>query len=238
MDTLHRFAGLVLLFALTVLVVSATAVTGPVQIIVHPGGGTVCLDTDCRMNQGTTDGTSSTVFENVEAGSYHMINVYGIEGYQPYLKQFFYDPSGAKVTRDIVLEPVKSAPVGTGAIQVFITPDGGQACVDKICEKSSGTSSGTWSVQFTVTANTYHTLTLTHEGYTPYTKQIRVLPGQTSTLNIELKPLPPGVPSGPAQTPVSAISQPPQPTTANLPGMLAFIAIGICGLALAGKKSR
>jgi hypothetical protein len=237
MGTINRLGRIALVFTLLSLVATAAAATGTIQVYVHPGSGTVCLDTVCKVNQGTIDGTGSTMFENIEADRYYMLNVYGVDGYQPYLKQVYLGKADTILTRDVQLEPVRLFAQGTGTVQIFITPDGGQACLDRQCDVSAGNSSGSWSVQFTdITANTYHTLTLTHTGYETYTKQVRVLPGQTSTLDLALKPLPAGSAPAAAPVPLPTSSNPP-PTKACLPGMLALAATGICGFAVAYGRS-
>jgi hypothetical protein len=237
MGTIHRFARIALFFGLLSLVAAAAATTGTIQVFVHPGSGTVCLDTVCKPGQGTIDGTGSTMFDGVEAGRYHMLNVYGTEGYEPYLKQIYLNPTGESLTRDIYLEKAPVSPAETGSIQVFITPDGGQACLDRQCDVSVGDSTGSWSVQFTeVTANTYHTLTLSHPGYDTYTTQVRLLPGQTSQMDITLQRLPPGV--IPVTTPLAPVTTPlPQPTKAGLPWIFALIATVISGFAWVSRKS-
>ena len=227
MASILRQGGIVLCCALVFLAATATAVTGTIQITVHPGGGTVCLGTDCKECPAGTDGSGSVAFDNVEAGSYHMLNIYNTDGYKPWLGQIYLDPSGAALSRDIVLEKLPSSSAGTGSVQVYVTPDGGRVCLNKMCEMSSGDGSGSWSVQFTdVAANTYHTLTISHEGYETYTTEVRLLPGQASTLSVTLQPLPPGsttVPT-PAPTPVPT----PSPTRSALPAGFALTAIGIC----------
>jgi hypothetical protein len=234
MGSMSLPGSIVVLFTLLSLIATATAATGTIHIYVHPGGGTVCLDTVCKPDQGTVSETGSTTFDNIEAGSYHMLNIYGTPGYQPYLKQIYLDAGGTPVTRDIVLEKVRQSAPETGSIRVFITPDGGKVCLDRMCEVSSGNRSGSWSVEFPdVTANTYHTLTVTNEGYGTYTSEIRLLPGQTSTMDIVQKPLPPGSTPLPTPTPVSTPA--PAPTRAALPGFLALFATGICGIILVLK---
>jgi hypothetical protein len=231
MGIFNRWGSIVLIIALLSLATTVTAATGTIQINVHPGGGTVCIDTTCKGNPGTADGTSSISFENVEAGSYHMVNVYGTPGYKAWLGQIFLDPSGTSLTRDIWLEPLPAQAPETGTVRIFITPDGGRVCLDRMCELSRGDGTGSWSVEFTdITANTNHTLTVANEGYNTFTFDVRLLPGQTDTLSVILKPLPPGNTTSP--TPIPLPTTEPQPTQAGLPGVIALLAIGICGVVL------
>jgi hypothetical protein len=226
-----RSGGILLIFAFLILVATASAASSMIQVNVHPGGGTVCLDTVCQVDQGTINEISSTKFENIETGRYYMLNIYGIKGYKPYLAQIYLDASGHSLARDIYLEPLPPSVSATATITVFITPNGGKVCLDdRQCEVSVGTPSGSWSVQYTgVTANTYHTITITNPGYQTSATQIHLLPGQVSTLDITLKPLP----QEPVSSPTPLSSAPThQPTTrADLSGLTPFIAIGIWGLA-------
>lgn len=238
MDSLSRSVMVVLLVLLLSLAASVTAATGTIQINVHPGGGTVCLDTTCRDNQGVPGGTSTTVFENVEAGRYHMLNVYGTDGYEPYLGQVFLDAKGTPLSRDIYLDPLPAQSTGTGTLRVFITPDGGKVCLDRMCELSSGDRTGSWSVEYTeAAANSNHTLTITNDGYETYTAQVHLMPGETTTMTIALHPLPAGstqpVTPAPTQSPVAGL---PGPTRAALPGTVAVLAVGLLGIAYMRKK--
>jgi hypothetical protein len=237
MDFFHRSGKVFLLFLLLPLVATAAAAAGSMQINVHPGGGTVCLATDCKANPVTADGVGSVIFENVETGRYYMVNVYGVDGYKPYLKQFYLDPLNPTFTRDISLEPVATASAGTGSVVVYVTPDGGKVCLDRMCEVSSGDGRGSWNVEFTdITANTYHTLSVTNEGYETWTSQVRLLPGQVNTMSVTLKPLVPGSTPVPATATTSLVPSP-KPTSANLPGIVAFLSVGICWAVLAMKRS-
>lgn len=232
----HRSGRVILLLLLLSLVATATAATGTIQLNIHPGGGTVCLGTVCKANLAMEGGFGSVLFENVEAGRYYMVNVYGVEGYKPYLKQVYLDPLSTTLTRDISLDPVPAASTGTGTVRISVTPDGGKVCLDRMCEVSSGDRTGSWSVEFTdVSANTYHTLSVTNEGYETWTSEVRLLPGQTSTMSVTIKPLAPGSTPVPVTTPPSAPA--PGPTSADLPGMAAFLALGICWAALAMKRT-
>jgi hypothetical protein len=239
MSLIGRWRSIVLLFALLTLAASASAATGSIQINVHPGGGTVCLDTACKECPATPDGPGTVTFENVEAGWYHMLNVYGTPGYEPWLGQIYLDLSGTALTRDIYLQPLPKKPAGTATVRVAITPDGGKACLDRMCELSSGDGSGSWSVQFTdIEANTNHTVTIAREGYATWTTEVRLLPGQTSTMSVVLDPLPPE--ESPSPTRSSAPTPQPEPTRAAVPGWFALLAFAACGTAwmLNGRRAQ
>jgi hypothetical protein len=239
MGSLNRSAGIVLLFLILCLAASVAAATGTIQITVNPGGGTVCLDTVCKEDQGTTDASSSTTFENVQADCYHMLNIYGTPGYEPYMGQVFLDSSGKTITREITLKKIPASAPETSTLKVFITPDGGKACLDRMCELSSGDRTGSWSVQFhEVIANTYHTLSISNDGYETFTTEVRLLPGQTNMMSVTLEPLPPASPTVPTLPPTPTLPTPtPQPTRADLPGFVALIATGICGIVWVIRKT-
>jgi hypothetical protein len=235
MGFFRRPAGPLFLALLLCLSATAAAATGTIILNVHPGGGTVCLGTDCRENPVTGDGVGTVTFDARETDRYYMVNVYGVEGYKPYLKQIYLDPLDTTLVRDIVLEAVATAPAGTGSVSVLITPDGGRVCLDRMCEISRGDRSGSWSVEFTeVSANTYHTLTITNDGYETYSTQVRLLPGQASTMSITLQPLRAGSTPQPVQsahpTPV------PEPTRAAHSGLIALAAAGLCGWIVAWQR--
>ncbi len=236
--------------AMVILFILALALAGPVsgatgsiQITVNPGGGTVCLDTDCRENQGTTDEAASTLFTGVEADCYHMLNVYGTPGYEPYMGQVFLDSSGETLAREVTLKKEPASSPATGSLRVFITPDGGKACLDRMCELSSGDRSGSWSVQFTdITANTYHTLAISNEGYETFSTEIRLLPGQINSMSVSLKPLPAGstpIPTpAPPMEPENTPAPRAPPTQAAVLPWAALIAAGVGAVLFLAAKHR
>ena len=227
MGYINRWWGIVLLFALLTLAAPVSAATGTIQVNVHPGGGTICLGTTCRDCPVMTEGPASVTFENMEAGQYHMLNVFGTPGYEPWLGQIYLNPSGTALTRDIYLKALPPKPPETANVQLSIRPDGGRACINRMCELSSGDGTGSWSVQFTdIAANTNHTVTIAREGNATWTTKVRLLPGQTSTMSVVLEPLPPV--ESPPPTPVPVTTPVPEPTRAGLPAWLAFLAFGAC----------
>ncbi|PKG31062.1 hypothetical protein, partial [Methanoregula sp.] len=99
-----RRAGVALLLLLLALAATADAATGTVTITVKPGGGMVCLGTICKENPFGGDGSGITVFSNVDVDCYHMLNIYGLDGYKPYLKLIYVDSTSSSQTRNVVLE--------------------------------------------------------------------------------------------------------------------------------------
>ncbi|NMB78594.1 MAG: PEGA domain-containing protein [Methanomicrobiales archaeon] len=216
------------LFLLLVCGAAASAATGTIGITVFPGGGTVCLDTDCKGAPSSPGEPATITFSGVEAGCYHTLTVYDTEGYEPYSGQVFLDISGTSLAREVRLKSRPAVIQETGMLRVHISPDGGKACLDRMCELSSGDGTGSWSVDFIdVTANTPHTLTLASNGYRTYTEEVRVLPGKTTELAVTLEKLPPG--STPDTTTAPVLTTQPRPTPVPLPGWIVAIALAICG---------
>lgn len=222
MESTCRIAMLACISALLLFGAAATAATGTIEIQVHPGGGTVCLGTVCQETEGGDGDSALASFSGIEAGQYHMLNVYGTPGYRNYLGQVYLDPSGTSLVRDIVLEKLPPEDLATGTIRIFITPDGGRACLNRMCELSRGDGTGSWSVEFPdIPANTDQNLTVINEGYETYETVVRVPQSKTLSLSIVLTPLPPG--SSPTPTSVPATT--PQPTRAALPGFVPVIGL-------------
>jgi hypothetical protein len=234
------FRRIILSLALLILVATAAADTNTVQIYVHPGSGTICLDSSCQVDRGTLGGYSSTQFGNVASGQQHTIRIYDTDGYQDYSDQVYMDQSGHSMTFRIYLEPVPSQTVspGTGTIQVTVSPGLGQVCLDaKECESSTGEPSTFWSVQFSdVPADTAHTITVTADGYQTYTQSVSIQPDQRNDVDITLQPLQQAaVTTEPDQ--VSVPTTVPQPTKSPVAIFTILAAIGICGaIHLAGKR--
>ncbi len=239
MNTHLQARGTVALLCILCLAAAAGAATGTIQITVVPGGGTVCIDTTCKEAAGPSGEPVTVTFDGMETGQYHMVNVYGTPGYEAYLGQVFLDPSGSSLAREIALEalPVEETP--TASVKLYITPDGGKACLDRMCELSSGDGTGSWSVDFTeVTANRYHTITISHDGYESYTKEIYPVPGKTMSMSVTLKQIPPG--STPTATPSPLSTASPAPTpAAGLPLWTVLAALATCGClwVLKGRKT-
>jgi hypothetical protein len=229
-----RIRKILLLLCLLALVAGAAANTNTVQLFVHPGSGTVCLDSQCRVNVGTLSGYSSVQFGDVASGQDHTIRVYDTAGYEDYTDTVYMDLSGHSFTSRIYLEPVSitTPPPGTGDIQVFVSPGLGQVCLDnRECESSVGDVTTTWSVRFSdVSSDTPHTLTATADGYLPYTTTVGVQPAGISDVDITLQP----AASAPAGDQPASI--PPQPTKAAPGFPLFLIAAALAGTVLVCRK--
>ena len=224
-----RFRKIVLFLALISLAATAAADTNTIQIYVHPGSGTVCLDSMCLTNRGTLGGYSSTQFAQVASGQQHTIRVYSTEGYQDYTDQVYMDNSGHSMTFRIYLEPIpaQTASPGTGTLLVTVSPGLGQVCIDnKECESGTGEPSTYWSVQFSdVPADTAHTITVTADGYQPYSQQVTLRPDQRNDVDITLQPLLEVTSAGAQQSP--PVSASPQTPRAAMDGSLPLFAAGI-----------
>lgn len=229
--------GAILLLAILMLAATAAAETNYVQIFVHPGSGTVCLDTDCQVDQGTLSGYSSTRFEGVTGGQDHTIRVYDTEGYEDYTVDIYMDYAGDSVTRTIYLDPLTTPEQPeAGSVQVFVSPGLGQVCIDgRECESAAGTPMDTWSVRFSdVESDPLHTITVTADGYQTETREVTVRPDQVTDVSVTLQPIPAESLSGDTRFTDSVPSTPrpdasPRPTRAGLSPVTAIAGIGICG---------
>ena len=235
MNFTSRFRGVVLFLALLLLVVTATADTNTIQLFVHPGSGTVCIDSSCQVDRGSLSGYSSTQFQGIASGQQHTIKVYAPDGYQDYTDQVYMDASGHSMTFSLYLEPipVQTPAPGTGTVQVTVSPGMGQVCIDnRECESSTGDPSTFWSVQFSdVPADISHTITVTADGYQPYTQQVSIQPNQRNDVDITLQPLPQmAVPAQPVQQSV------PSATKSPVAPLSIIAAIGICGIFFVCRK--
>jgi hypothetical protein len=232
MNFTSPFRKTILFLALLVLVATAAAETNTIQLYVHPGSGTVCVDSTCQVDRGTISGSSSTYFAGVASGQQHTIRIYGTDGYQDYTDQVYMDQSGDHMSFTIYLEPVpvQTAAPDTGTIQVTVSPGLGQVCLDsKECESSTGETSTYWSVQFSdVPAVATHTITVTADGYQTYTQQVSIQPDQRNDVDITLQPLQQATaPAEQAQQSVPPAA--PRSTKSPVAIFTIIAAVGICG---------
>jgi hypothetical protein len=226
--------GILLVILLSALVTAASA-TSYIQVFVHPGSGTVCVDDTCQVNVGTLNGYSSVQFQDVTCGMDHTIQVYGTEGYTDYTDTVYMDDECDSVTRRIDLDPI---PAESGDIDVYVSPGVGQVCRDdEECEVSSGDNTDTWSVHFSgVSSDELHTITVTAEGYEPVSEKVSVMPGEVSTVEILLVPL--AITSADIPAGTLVVLEPLATTRASPTGtMFVFLALVTAGL-LAVYRSR
>jgi hypothetical protein len=238
MNSVYLLTRIVFVFSLLALVATAAANTNVVQVFVHPGSGTICVDSTCQVDVGSLSGYSSSQFANIAGGRDHTIKVYDTDGYQDYTDQFYMDYNGDDVTLQVYLVPLATgtpAPVttssGTGTVRVYVSPGLGQVCIDnRECDTSTGAPSSTWNVDFVdVMAGTPHTITVTADGYQTTTTQVTVLPDQVNEAEVTLQPLPTA-----AET--ESTTPAPQTTRAGLGGVVAVVAVGICGILVVDRK--
>ncbi|HUH78392.1 MAG TPA: PEGA domain-containing protein [Methanoregula sp.] len=166
---------------------------GILYVYVTPGGGTVCIGSgECHNNVGVPAGMGSTQF-TVPGNSYQTVTV-KTDGYEDYSARV-YAAAGQITTVNIALVP-NIRP--TGSIQVSSEPSGATACVDgSNCTMTPATFSG-------VLSGTYHTVTVTLNGFLSYSEDVYVVVQETYTVNAVLRPsaTPSGtlqVPAGPAE---------------------------------------
>ena len=183
----------VLIFGLLVialfLAVPAAALNAPgtLEVYTSPGGSSVCIDSDyCRVSSETT---GMAYFSGLATNQYHTIIVTNY-GFQTYTDTIYIDPYATNLVTSAILQPYSGEP---GSVYVEIYPYGGTICMDNTDCSSYGRAdySGSTSVQFrNLAPYQYHTLTVSLEGYLPYTQTIWMNPGASTTLpDIKLQPL-------------------------------------------------
>ena len=152
--------------------------TGSIEVHSTPYA-TACID------GGNCQPTTAT-FDGLAGNSYHQLTI-SQSGYQSYYDTVWVTARQTAVV-DAVLQPSQPA---TGSVQVFITPGGGTICIDGgQCQAGVGTASGTGSYQFSgVTANGYHTITVTENGYQRFITELYVQPDQLNEVTAALQPL-------------------------------------------------
>jgi hypothetical protein len=165
---------------------------GSIQIWSTPGGANACIDGSiCQVTM--SDG--SATFDGLSGESYHMVTV-SLAGYQTFAQSVYVSSQAISVV-NAALQP---NPPAVGSIQAYITPYGGTVCVDGgQCRVFSPVDlNSVASVQFTgLTANNYHTLTVSLNGYQPYTQNVYVTPGDIVQVNAVLQPVPTPMPVAP-----------------------------------------
>jgi hypothetical protein len=226
-------------FALLALVATAAANPNVVQVFVHPGSGTICVDSTCQVAVGSLSGYSSSQFANIAGGRDHTIKVYDTDGYQDYTDQFYMDYNGDDVTLQVYLDPLTTGTPTpattspqTGTVRVYVSPGLGQVCIDnRECDTSTGASSSTWNVDFDdVMAGTSHTITVTADGYQSATTQITVLPDQVNEADVTLQPLS-------TATETDSTTPAPQATRAGLDAVPVIGALGGSGIVFLFRKN-
>ena len=223
-----------------------------INVSVHPGGGTVCLDNmDCRANVGAAGRTGQTRYTMVSPG-YHMVSVESPAGFEDASRLVKVD-LGKTTEASIELSPsgtpvatIGGEPVSTGTVRIYVDRTGSTICLDTTdCYVNVGGSPGpgTGTVVFSdVTNDKAHVVTVTADGYRTVSTPVTVTKDMITTVDISLLPL-----NGPAiSSPVPAASAPGQettqtpvaPTTRSAPGTVPVIgALALCGaLFLARNK--
>ncbi|ABS56544.1 hypothetical protein Mboo_2030 [Methanoregula boonei 6A8] len=234
---------IVLLIVLLAAFAGTVSATNYVWIFVHPGSGTVCLDSSCQVNVGTLNGYSSTSFGAPACGTDHTIRVYNTAGYEDYTDTVYVAANCYDVTRSIYLSPIatetETEGSSTGTLHVYISPAPAstEVCLDKLtCQVNNGPAADTWSVQFDdVSGGQQHTLTVDADGYQPASQQVSATPGQVSTADISLVPVPAG--TAPSATTASAPAA--AGTTASPLGTeVVVLAAGVAGALAVFHKRR
>jgi hypothetical protein len=186
------------------------------QVDVSPGGGTVCLDnSDCHTNVGTMTSPGGTQFTGVSEG-YHVITVESPPGYLDYYRPVYINL--AKITYiTINLNPLISpattiipvstntpvtsitpvgtpAYTGTGSVRVYIDRINSTVCLDNAdCRSAVGGTAGPVTTGTTLFANVtayhMHSISVTADGYKPYSTNVFVGKDLILTVNASLLPI-------------------------------------------------
>jgi hypothetical protein len=215
-----------------------------IQVDVTPGGGTVCLDTSqCHPNVGAGSNAGSTQFTGMDQG-YHTITVESPAGYLDYYTPVYVNL--AKITYvTINLNPtissgtqitpvVTPAATATGTVRVYVDQTGSTVCIDATnCRNNVGGTAGpgTGTTLFTnITANYAHSITVTADGYIPYSAQVSVSKDLINTVDVSLQPLAVGT-TAPTPTPATAAQATPTalPARSGLDAVPVLGALILCG---------
>ena len=159
------------------------------RVSVNPGGGMICLDeTWCQAGAGSSGGT---LFQRVSEG-FHTIRVNNTEGYRTFSVKRYVTAEGITAV-SINLEPVTAASPEAGTVRVLVDRYGSTICVDATdCRTHVGgtTGPGPGSAEFAnVTAGIPHTITVTAEGFEPWSANLSITPDQLTEVRVSLRPL-------------------------------------------------
>ena len=224
-----------------------------VNVSVHPGGGTICLDNmDCRAHVGAAGSTGQTRYTGVSPG-YHTISVESPAGFQDASQLVKVDLGK---TSEISIElsasgtPVVttgSESVSTGTVRIYVDRTGSTICLDTTdCYVNVGGSAGpgTGTAVFSdVTTDKAHIITVTTDGYRTVSTPVTVTKDMITTVDISLLPLNgPGTssPITTASVPVQQNTQPPvAPSTRSASGTIpVFGALALCGAFVLARNNR
>jgi len=173
-----------------------------IQVDVTPGGGTVCFDTNqCHANVGTTGSSGSTQFTGATEG-YHTITVQSPAGYQDYYTPVYVNLAkttfvsinlNPRIPPATPIVPIVTPTPGTGVVQVYVDRTGSTVCLDNAnCRTNVGgtASSKTGTTLFyNVTTSYVHSISVTADGYIPYSTQVSVIKDLITTVDVSLQPL-------------------------------------------------
>ena len=159
------------------------------RVLVNPGGGQICLDdTLCQAAAGPPGGT---VFLHVSEG-FHTIRVNNTEGYKTFSVQRYVRSEGATVLA-INLESVAPGVPETGTVRVSVNRYGSTICIDAAsCRTNVGGTSGPGPGRAdftTIQAGILHNVTVTADGFEPWSANITVSPDQVNEVKVTLQPL-------------------------------------------------
>ena len=154
---------------ISLIALPAAAASGSIRVFSTPTEAYVCIDNyQC--------GYTTEQFDSLSANTYHTVTV-SMDGYQTYSESVLVTAQSTYVV-NANLQPVM---VSTGNIEVHSTPYA-TACVDGgDCQPTTATFSG-------LAGNSYHTITVSLNGYQTYYDTVLVTPRDTSVVDAVLQP--------------------------------------------------
>jgi len=171
---------------------AAAAANANIQLYIEPSNAvaTACVDNHCQITSMFPEGEGAS-FTGLDSNSYHTVTV-TLDGYQMY-SQTIYLTTGTQVV-DAVLQPVPTpTPVAPGNLEIEENPKGGTACIDGTqCQNLPFDQNAGGVFDFySLAGNTYHTLTISLNGYQSYSESIFVDTGGNDEEAVTLVPAAP-----------------------------------------------
>jgi len=187
--------------------------SGWITANIHPAGGTACVDDgqQCQTSYPVdTQGTMVLQFRNLPVDQDHTVTVY-TDGYQPASKTV-YVTADKMVSLDITLVPLVPTPAPAGQLTVHSTPAGAAVYLDN-------TNMGVSPIVLTNISAGRHTVMFQMDGFQELATEVNVVAGGNVDVPGTLSP-----------------AQPVTTRKAGLSGIIAIIAVGICGFVFLHRK--
>jgi hypothetical protein len=187
--------------------------SGWINVNIHPSGGTACVDDGQQCQTSYPVDTHATMvlqFRNLPVDRYHTVTVY-TDGYQP-VTQNVYVTADKMVSLDITLVPLVPTPAPAGQLTVHSTPAGAAVYLDNA-------NMGVSPIILTNISAGRHTVMFQMSGFQELATEVTVVAGENVDVPGTLSP-----------------AQPATTRKAGLSGIIAIIAVGICGFVFLHKK--